>query len=86
MKTRGQVVEQGQIFGNDTHTALDLQHFVRVEHVLAQHGNCALRRRQQAGQHLDRGRFAGPIGTKKPIEGTAFHTQIDGIDRENWSK
>ena len=39
-----------------------------------------LRRRQQAGQHLDGGRFAGAVGPEEAVKGAALDAQIDAVD------
>ena len=75
----GQIVEQRQVLRDDADAALGLQGLAQVEHVLSQDENLPSRRRQQAGQHLDGGGFAGAVGTEKAVERAALDPQIDGV-------
>src|SRR5262249_13706593 len=36
---------------------------------------------EQAGEHLDRSRFAGAVGAEEAVEGAALDAQLDGVDR-----
>ncbi len=71
---------QRQILRNDADAAFGLERFGRVEHVLTQHTDVAVRRRQQAGQHFDSGRFTGSIGSEKAVKNAALDAQIDAVD------
>src|SRR5262249_20445428 len=77
---RRQVIEQREVFGNDTDAPLDFERFLSVEHVQIEDAYLAARRGQQPGEHLDRGRFAGPVGSEEAVEGPALDAQVDAID------
>src|SRR5437763_8179910 len=59
--TSREVIEEREVLGNDPHVLLGVKSLFLVEHVPAEDADLPLRRRQEASEHLDGSRLAGPI-------------------------
>ncbi len=76
---RGQVIEQREVFGDDSCLAFDFQSIVSVPWVFTQQGDLAGRGNQDARQHLDGRRLASSIGAQESIQTAALDGEIDRL-------
>jgi hypothetical protein len=74
------LVDRGQLAGqaDEPTDGVGLLHDVTPEHA-----GLALVGPQQGGQHADRGRLAGPVGSQDAIHRAARNGQVDAVDGTN---
>src|SRR5439155_17696574 len=76
---RGEVVKEGEVLRHDADPPFDLPGLVRVAHLFTQNAHRAAGRREEAGQHFDRGRFPGAVRAKKAIKLAPFYLKIQTV-------
>ena|ERR1044071_4820934 len=76
----GEVVEERKILRHHANPAFDLKSLSRVAEILAEKPDGAASGREQAGEHLDGGGFAGAVGAEETIETARFNPEIELID------
>src|SRR5439155_26352061 len=76
---RGEIVKEGEVLRHNTDPPLDLTRHVRVAHVFTQNPHRAAARREEAGQHFDRGRFPGAVRAKKAIKLAPVHLELQSV-------
>ena len=79
----GEVVEEGEVFGNDSDTAFDSPGGFGIVKVGVEDSHGTAGRCEQAGEHLDGGRLAGPVGTEEAEELAGLDTEVELIDSPN---
>ena len=73
----GEVIEQREVFRDDSRQLFDVEGSSLVPRVLAKQSNLAGGGNQDPCQHLDDRRFAGSVRTQEPIDAATLHGEID---------